>query len=608
MIRISGTLKKILTLLAVGETKKLYWLIAAIIFLGLLDMVGVASIFPFLSVITNPGVIQSSSKLKWVYDRFGFSSQDYFIVAIGTASFLILLVGNIFRCVTTVAMVRFAVTKRYIISSRLLAQYLHEPYVFFLNRNSAELTTYLMSEVSQVVTGVLNPFMQVIGRIISVALILALLFIVNPLMAVGIMGITGGGYFIIYMFLRTKLYKVGEIHTKHSKRMYKVLAEAFGGIKDIKLLGKEQVFVDEYSRPARELISSFSWQSLIDVFPRYMFETISFGAILGIIVFFTFTGKGQQQVIPMVGLYALAAFRFMPSLQQIYREFTVIRATLPALEVVYRDFMDCPAQYHKRLEPHAGVLPFSKTIEFRSVKFQYPGAQDTVIENFDLVIKSNTIVGFVGGSGAGKTTIVDVLLGLLRPKQGALLVDGCAINDDNLRSWQANIGYVPQHIYLCDDTITRNIAFGLRDDEINPEIVQRAAKLANIHDFIVKELPHGYETEVGERGVRLSGGQRQRIGIARAMYHDPSLLVFDEATSALDGITEEIILEAIHKFAHKKTIILIAHRLSTVKECDVIYLLERGKIVAKGNYAELMANNQQFRQMAKVTTKENSEG
>jgi len=312
--------------------------------------------------------------------------------------------------------------------------------------------------------------------------------------------------------------------------------------------------------------------------------------------------KDYQQIVPLVGLYALAAYRLMPALQQIFQDLTSVRFSRCALDVIYNDFTQCAYKQRESISPQTQQsLPFSKSIEFRKMTFQYSKAPKPIIEDFDLLINANTTIGLVGATGAGKTTIIDILLGLLTPRKGGIFVDGVKVTEENIRSWQKNLGYVPQHIYLCDDTVKRNIAFGVPDNEIDGQAVRGAAILANIHDFVEKELPQQYETLVGERGIRLSGGQRQRIGIARTLYHNPSVIVFDEATSALDGITEDTILEAIHHLAHKKTIVIIAHRLGTVKECDIIYLLEQGRIVDQGTYDQLLANNQQFRKMAKVT-------
>ncbi len=596
------TFQKIFHLLSLEGRKSFYWLILAVIVIAVLDMVGVASIFPFLNVIANPGIIQSNAKLKWVYDQFNFADKDAFLIALGAVSFIILVVNNVLHAIISIALIRFSYLRRYILSKELIKKYLYEPYVFFLNRNTSELTTYLVSEIARIVSGVLIPCLQVFARSLMALLIVVLLVLINPVVAVIIIAVMGGGYVIIYGLVRKILAHTGTDITEYSKKIYKSLNEAFGGIKDIKLLGKEQVFIDKFSNSVKRVSDCYCSQFIIFQLPRYAFEILAFGGILFIAILVAVVQKEYQNVIPIVGLYAFAAYRLMPTLQQIYQDITTIRSSLYAFEVVYQDYMTCSGKHEKYQGGSNQNLNFSKEIKFHNITFQYPKARESVIENFSLTIKANTTVGLVGGSGAGKTTLVDILLGLLRPLKGELIIDGQVIRDENLRSWQANIGYVPQHIYLCDDTITRNIAFGVPDEAIDHQAVQSCARLANIHDFVVKDLPHGYETEIGERGVRLSGGQRQRIGIARALYHNPLLLVFDEATSALDGITEDVILEAIYNLAHKKTIILIAHRLSTVKECDTIFMLDRGKLVGQGTYNELITNNQKFREMAKIAS------
>ncbi|MCK5013480.1 MAG: ABC transporter ATP-binding protein [Candidatus Omnitrophica bacterium] len=572
--------------------------------MAVLDMVGIASIFPFLNVMTNPDVIQENPQLKWAYNYFNFNNKDSFLVALGIAAFVLLIVNNLLRAGISIVLIRFSYLKRYTLSKLLLEKYLYEPYAFFLNRNTSELTAYLASEIAQIVSGILIPCLQVFARALMALLIIILLVVVNPVVASVVIVVIGGGYIIMYGLVRKTLSHLGAEMTKHNKKIYKALSEAFGGIKDIKVLNREEIFIDKFIASVKRSNDCFCWKYIIFQMPRYAFEILVFGGMLFIVIFIVVIQDNYQNVVPIIGLYAFAAYRLMPTLQQIYQDIANIRSSLFALNVVYQDYMTCSGKPETNLIRRDQKFSFSKEIKFQNVSFQYPKAQEPVIGNLNITIKANTTVGLVGGSGAGKTTLTDILLGLFRPQQGEIIVDGQIINQENLRQWQANIGYVPQHIYLCDDTVTRNIAFGVSDEEIDRKAVQRAARLSSIHDFVVQELPNGYETEVGERGVRLSGGQRQRLGIARALYHSPSLLVFDEATSALDGITEDIILEAIHNLAHKKTIILIAHRLSTVKECDIIYMLSHGKVVDQGAYDELLSKNQQFRKMAKVSTAE----
>lgn len=595
-------LPKLHSIVTPNERKKLYWLTLALVFIAFFDMVGVASIFPFLKVVSAPDLIQTNEKLKWCYSILGVRDNNSFIIALGGIMLVILVLSNVFRALVMSMVTRITWTQHGTISARLLTQYLYEPYVFFLNRNSAGLTNHLMAEVGRVVGYVLMPLVEMFAKTVFILAVFILLVAVNPLVTLCVLTVMGSSYALVYFCFRNQLASTGAANRTHAETMYKVLNEAFGGVKDIKLLGREDVFIERFSQPAMKVVDNYCSQSLIATIPKYAFESLSFAGVLLITIYSVVIKKNYQEAVPMIGLYTLAAYRIIPALQQIFQSISSIRFGRSALDSVYEDMVHY-SDYRK--EKQAGpdqVLPFHHSIEFRNLRFRYPKAEKDVISHFNLVIKSNTTVGFVGGTGAGKTTVIDILLGLLTSQDGEIFVDGFKICADNLCMWQRNIGYVPQHIYLCDDTVTRNIAFGVPDNEIDRVALERAAQLANIHDFIMKELPQGYETEIGEQGIRLSGGQRQRIGIARAVYHNPSVIVFDEATSALDGITEEAILEAIHNLAHKKTIVIIAHRLSTVKECDIIYLIEQGRIVAQGTYEKLLTNNQQFRRMAKVVT------
>jgi ABC-type multidrug transport system fused ATPase/permease subunit len=334
---------------------------------------------------------------------------------------------------------------------------------------------------------------------------------------------------------------------------------------------------------------------------------MAFGGILLIVLYFVGTDHGSSsQMIPLLALYAFAGYRLLPALQQIFSGITTVRFSAAALEVLHRDLTEergdaDPELVLKRSEGRQ-PLPFCRAIELRNVSFCYSGVQEPAIKGINLTIDRNTSIGLVGATGSGKTTTVDLILGLLPLASGKMLADGVEINGDTLANWQRNLGYVPQQIYLCDDTITRNIAFGVPDHEIDMAAVTRAARIANLHGFIEKELPEGYETIIGERGVRLSGGQRQRIGIARALYRDPAVLIMDEATSALDGITEESVMDALRALSGEKTIIMIAHRLTTVKDCDIIYHMEHGHIVNQGSYDELLGSSAWFQAAARTGT------
>jgi ABC-type multidrug transport system fused ATPase/permease subunit len=299
--------------------------------------------------------------------------------------------------------------------------------------------------------------------------------------------------------------------------------------------------------------------------------------------------------LPIIALYAFAGYRLMPALQQIYGALTQLRFAGPALDALHKDLMSLQPAGPNTQQP---AMPLTQAITLNNIVYCYPNAATPALKGISLTIPAKSTVGLVGATGSGKTTTVDLILGLLDAQEGALAIDGQPITDHNKRAWQRAIGYVPQQIYLADDTVAANIAFGIEPEQIDQTAVEKAAKIANLHEFVISDLPRGYATTVGERGVRLSGGQRQRIGIARAMYHNPQVLILDEATSALDNLTEQAVMEAVHNLGHEITIILIAHRLSTVKECDTIFLLEKGELKGRGRFEELAHTSEHFRAMA----------
>ncbi|PKP67594.1 MAG: ABC transporter ATP-binding protein, partial [Alphaproteobacteria bacterium HGW-Alphaproteobacteria-5] len=370
------------------------------------------------------------------------------------------------------------------------------------------------------------------------------------------------------------------------------------GIKDVKLLGLEQTYLARYHTPSRRLGESASLGQVIGEMPRHLLEAIAFGGMILLALVLLARGSGQLvDVLPTLGVFAFAGLRMIPAMQQIYLALTQMRYIGAMLDNVHRDTVETGARSPRAL-PEVPVLRLGERLDLVEVSYAYPQAGRGVLQGLSLTIPARTTAGIVGGTGAGKTTAVDLILGLLAPDSGEIRVDGVPLTPGNLRGWQRTLGYVPQQIFLLDDTVAANIAFGIPPESRDMAAVERAARLAELHGFVTEELPQGYETMVGERGVRLSGGQRQRIGIARALYHDPDVLILDEATSALDTLTERAVMEAVANVAHAKTVIMIAHRLSTVKGCDTIFLLDRGRLAAQGSYADLVATNETFRRMA----------
>ncbi|WP_297970053.1 ABC transporter ATP-binding protein [uncultured Amaricoccus sp.] len=595
------TYRKLLDLLTPRERRRFYLLLAMIVVMGLLQMLTVASILPLMFVLQHPAIIETNAYLSWVYSTFGFTSHQSFTLALASGVFIFVIFGMVFKMVTTYATYRFSMRRSYTISSRMLSGYLLQPYTWFLDRHSAALGAAVLGEVQKVVATALLPAMKFLtGLVTSVALV-ALLLVARPGVALVTAGMIGGVYVLLYVGVRRRINHMGRERHQLNEQRFRIVGEAFGGMKDVKLLGLEGYFVDRFRGPARRIAEYDAISmSLVEV-PRHVIEGVAFGGLVGFILYLLITGEGSfSSVIPILSLFAFAAIRLFPSLQQVYGSLGQMRFATGTLDKLHKDFVAMAAA--TPIRPASGksapALRLTERLEIEDVHYAYPHAERTAVQGLSLVIPARSTVGIVGGTGAGKTTTVDIMLGLLVPDRGTLSVDGIPITAENLRAWQRSIGYVPQQIFLADDTVAANIAFGRAAEDIDQAAVERAARIAELHDFVMRELPDGYATKVGERGVRLSGGQRQRIGIARALYHDPDVLILDEATSALDNLTERAVMDAVHNLGRAKTVVMIAHRLSTVRECDTIFMLEGGRVVAEGSYDALIESNRQFRALA----------
>ena len=587
-------IKKLISLLTHQEKRRAIYLMAMMFIMGLLDTAGVASIMPFIAVLVDQQLVQTNRALSFLYSAFGFSQLQNFLFALGVLVFVALVASLAFKALIIYAQVRFVLMREYAISRRLVAGYLHQPYSWFLNRHSADLGKNVLSEVNLVVNGVLMPLMTLTANGIVALALLLLLLVVHMKLALLACAILVASYWLIYLVFGGFLSQIGQHRKIANQQRFRALTDAFGGIKEIKVTGLEQEYLQRFNRPAEDFARQQSIASAITLMPRFVLEAIAFGGMLLAILYLMRGSAGFASGLPVIALFAFAAYRLIPALQQVYASLTQLRYAGPALDALHADFAGLArtAVY----TDDSRRLALVDSISVRNVSYAYPQASANVVENLDLLIPACSTVAFVGSTGSGKTTIVDLIMGLLEPTVGIIEVDGTQITGGTLREWQRSIGYVPQQIFLGDDTVAANIAFGVSAEEIDMDAVKRAASIANLHDFIANELPYDYGTMVGERGVRLSGGQRQRIGIARALYHNPQLLVMDEATSALDNSTERAVMEAVHNLGKKMTIILIAHRLTTVRQCDCIFLIERGRVVSKGNFDQLLSINEGFRE------------
>ena len=591
-------LKKILFLLTPHERKRAGLLLMMIIIMAFLDMIGVASILPFMAVLTNPSLIETNDILNTIFQAssiFGVENDQQFLLVLGIFVFIFLITSLIFKALTTYAQVRFVQMRQFSIGKRLVEGYLQQPYAWFLNRNSSDLGKSILSESGQVVANGLGPLLEVIARGMLAITLITLLIIADPKLALSVGFSLGTAYGLIFYFTKNYLNFLGKNSLKNNQLRFTSISEAFGAIKEIKVGGLEQTYIKLFSKPAQTFHQNYASSQLVAQLPRYFLEAISFGGIL-IIILYSISKTGSfNSALPIISLYIFAGYRLLPALQQIYGSFTQLAFVGPSLNRLYEDL--------KNLKPintnqDQGVLSLNKKITLKNIHYNYPNTSRVALEGINLSISAKSTIGIIGSTGSGKTTTVDIILGLLEAQKGTLEVDGKIITKKNSRSWQRSIGYVPQQIFLSDDTIAANIAFGTNPEYISQVAVERAAKMANLHEFVTNELPQQYQTNVGERGVRLSGGQRQRIGIARALYHNPKVLILDEATSALDNLTEQAVMEAVNKLGKKITIIMIAHRLSTVKNCDIIFFLEKGELKAEGTFEKLIQVNDRFRKNA----------
>ena len=595
------SLKKILYLLTPKEQKKAILLFIMMIIMALLDLVGVASVLPFMTVLTNPQIVETNNFYNTAYQfsaLLGIKSNQEFIFALGILVFLLLVISLAFKTLTIYVQLRFALMREYSIGKRLIEGYLQQPYSWFLNRHSADLSKTILSEVSIVIAQGVKPMMNLMSQSVFIIFLILMLLFVDTKITL-IVGFTiSGAYGLIYILTHGFLKRIGKERLRANEERFTVVSEAFGAAKEVKVGGLEDVYINRFSVPAQTFARVEGNAQVISQLPRFALEAVIFGGMMLIVLYLMRQSVIFLDILPKITFFAFAGYRLMPALQQVYRAGVQLRFIEPALNSLNSDLKNLKSTSSYK-QNNKEFFSLKKEIKLSHIYYNYPNASRTALEDINLSIPVKSTVGLVGSTGSGKTTTVDIILGLLEAHKGSLKIDGQVINQSNHRAWQRSIGYVPQHIFLSDDTVAANIAFGIDAKNINQDAVERAAKIANLHDFVINELPQNYQTYVGERGVRLSGGQRQRIGIARALYNNPQVLILDEATSALDNLTEQAVMEAVNNIGKKITIIIIAHRLSTVKNCDTIFMLEKGKVSAEGKFEKLIQTSDQFRKSVK---------
>ena len=540
---------------------------------GVFQVIGATSIFPFLAIAADPDRIRHSQFGLRFLGLLPHMSDRELLLITGVIAILGVLLSNVINLLSEYVRTRYAQNFAHWLRVRLLRRMASQPYTYFLRRNSGDLLNKIFTDVMNYTNGVLLPLLDTITRALTSVLLLATLFLVQPVIALSAAIGLGGFYLIIFQILARRRREVDENLRTHSIGLYREAHQMLGGIKPVKVHRAEEHFLGRFAGHSAIIAKMNARVSVFNT-ARYLVEPLAFGGLVVAVLLLAAKGRDFSDILPNLGVMALAGYRLLPSLQLVYTQLTQVSSLRHSTDEVYDEFVEAETDGSLTpaisSDPLAQVRPFrwNDSITLREISFRYLGAAQPALEALSLTIPKNTSLGIIGPTGSGKSTLIDLLLGLYQPTAGEILIDGRLLTPALVPSWQASIGYVPQDIFLIDDTIARNIAFGLHDNEIDPVRLREASGTAQLLDFIEAELPNGFETNVGERGVRLSGGQRQRIGLARALYHRPSLLILDEATSALDVATEARLLEALRALAGKLTMVVAAHRLSAVENCD----------------------------------------
>ncbi|NCW83301.1 MAG: ABC transporter ATP-binding protein [Acidimicrobiia bacterium] len=565
-------------LLKSSERRALVGIIFLILVGLILETLSLGIVMPVVAILTQDDY---QTKYRWLTDNLGSPSREDLIVIVMLLMVGIYIVRSLFLLWSSWVQKGFSAALSGRLSQRLFTIYLRQPYLFHLQHNSATLMRNSRN-ANVVVTGGIDPTLVLLTDGLVAIALFTLLIIVEPVGTIITLVAFGVGAWLFQLLTRRRIERWGDQRNLHDGMILQHLQQGLGGAKDVKILGRESEFLDQHEKHLKESLRINRVYSVLQTMPRMYMEILTIAGLAALVISMVLQKQSFTEIIPTLGLFAAAAFRVMPSINRLLGALQTLLYSRAIIASVYADFkLDAPDETKL-----VTGIPFSEQLELRSVTFQYPTASTPSLQQVSLVVRRGEAVGFVGPSGAGKSTLVDVILGLFAPTAGLVLVDGQDIQK-NLRNWQNQIGYVPQSIYLTDDTLRRNVAFGLGDENIDENSVRNAIRLAQLEEF-VSSLPENLDTVVGERGVRLSGGQRQRIGIARALYHNPSILVLDEATSSLDTPTEHGVMQAVQALQGSKTVIIVAHRLSTVEYCDRLYRIESSRLIEEGTFDEVV--------------------
>ncbi|MDA8727119.1 ABC transporter ATP-binding protein/permease [Candidatus Pelagibacter bacterium] len=601
-------IKEIFFLLEKKQQKKIIYLQIIILLTACMEVLSLFAIAPFMSILADYDVINKEGYISDLYNYLEFQNPKDFLFFFALFFLCILSISSLIHMVTIWIVSINSIKMGTTLGNRLFSFYLNQNWLFHVKSNSAQLINKIAQESDRITLGIIQPAMLINAKLaVSVFLIIAMI-IYNPFVALIVGLILGTSYVIIFLYVKNSVMRNGKIVSSTQESRYKLMSEGFGGIKEVLISGRQNFFTFNFKKNSNQWADAIGKNQAIGQLPRYIVELITFSIIVGFVIYLTSKGEENnfKTLFPVLSIYALGGLKLLPAFQSIFVYLTAIKANINAYENIKENLIEAKNQ---DLKPR--IKDFKKSIEmnlnnelvFKNVNFKY--LHDKKKDSFNLVnlnfsIKKNETIGIVGRSGSGKSTIIDLIAGLILPDKGEILIDKKKVTEDNKFFWQKNISLVSQSIYLADSSIKENIAFGIPYNEIDNKKINETIEKSQISDFI-NQLPNGIDTIIGERGVQLSGGQRQRIGIARSLYYQSNLIIFDEATSSLDGLTEEAVIKSINNIQNIKTVVIVAHRLASVKNCHRIYFIDKGKIIDSGTFDELINKNESFRKMANIS-------
>ena len=585
------SISQLIELCSREDLKRVKWLFLLTLIMGVLEVAGLASVIPFLQLASQPDSFQDNTLASSFFSALDINGYTAQLVFTGWCVLIFLALSNMINAFSGWTIQRIGWTLSHQISMRLVTRYLAMPYEFFLNKEIAEITKSTVADVNNLVNNVLIASCKLLTSLAVIVLVITLLAIIQPVVALSSVLFFGFAFISIFFLKKTQISDLGRRQLIANTGRYTTFLDLLNGIKAIQSSNSHQYFFNRFDEPSNEYSMIQPKLFISSVLPKYLIETLVFGSIIMVIIHLTKNNQSFSDYLPLISLYAVAGYRLLPLINSAYTSAIQILSNYHVIDSIHKDYVYGDTRDSTVSTP----LPYNEVLKLNNISFCYAGATRNAVDNISLTINKGSKVALVGTSGSGKSTLGSLLVGLIKPMSGVISIDGIERTNDHQSDWTDQVGYVPQDVFLFSGSVTENVCFGLPENQSD---VVAACKIAQIHDHIVGNLSEGYASVVGDNGIRLSGGQRQRIGLARAIYRNPKLLLLDEATSALDTKTEKRIFEAIHAELSHLTLVVIAHRVSTVKTSDQIFVLEEGSLVAQGTFDELIGKSSLFQELS----------